>query len=340
MGRRSETRIAKRAPVLVHGTGPTGSTFAAPALLIDISGAGASLTGLNGVGLPGRRVELEYQGRKARYRIQWVGKDGTKRANQVGLRSLEPGSFIWGVQLPDWSEDTFDPGHLEDARAASIYRSGNGSTAKGRERRVFMRHTCRIEAIVTIEGTDLSSPTIVSDLTLGGCYLEMLSPFPMSTLVELKMNPGNTTLHVHGQVRTSPSGMGMGISFTGLTPEDFEKLRKLAPPDAAPPKPASVASPPKTATAPTSSQPTIAAALPAPAISVSPPATEAVDSEFEFSQDLTHSDPGDVNQSAVAGQPSTADALEAIVRALFRKGVLSRSEVDEELRKLMTVKSS
>jgi len=349
MGRRSETRIAKRAPVLVHGTDPNGSPFAVPAQLIDISGAGASLTGLNGVGLPGTKVELEYQGRKARYRIQWVGKEGTKRANQVGLRSLEPGSFIWGVQLPDWSEDTFDAGQLEDARTASIYRSGNGAAAKGRERRAFMRHTCRIEAVVTIEGTDLSTPTIVSDLSLGGCYLEMLSPFPMSTPVELRMNPGNTTLHVHGQVRTSQSGMGMGISFTGLTPEDFEKLRKLAPPDAAsqklaPPdaasqKPISVASPAK---APTASlpPPVTAAALPPSAIAGSPPATEAVESEFEFSQDLTHSDPGDVNQSVVGGQPSTADALEAIVRALFRKGVLSRSEVAEELRRLMTVKSS
>jgi hypothetical protein len=339
MGRRSETRITKRAPVLVHGTDPSGSPFAVPAQLIDISGAGASLTGLNGVGLPGTKVELEYQGRKARYRIQWVGKEGTKRANQVGLRSLEPGSFIWGVQLPDWSEDTFDPGQLEDARTASIYRSGNGATAKGRERRVFMRHTCRIEAIVTIEGTDLSTPTIVSDLSLGGCYLEMLSPFPMSTSVELRMNPGNTTLHVHGQVRTSQSGMGMGISFTGLTPEDFEKLRKLAPPDAASQKPISVASPAK---APIASlpPPVTAAALPPPAIAGTPPATEAIESEFEFSQDLTHSDPGDVNQSVVGGQPSTADALEAIVRALFRKGVLSRSEVAEELRKLMTVKSS
>jgi hypothetical protein len=106
------------------------------------------------------------------------------------------------------------------------------------------------------------------------------------------MNPSNVTLHVHGQVRTSQSGMGMAISFTGLTPEDFEKLRKLAQPDAAPPEPTSVASPPKTATVSSSPQPVIAA---------SPPATAAVEPESEFSQDLTHSDPGDVNQSVVAG---------------------------------------
>jgi hypothetical protein len=330
MGRRCEVRVAKHVPILVHGTDPSGTPFRVPAKTIDISGSGASLTGLNGSGLPGTKIEIEYQGRKARYRIQWVGKDGTKRANQVGVRCLEPGNIIWGVELPEWTPDTFEPAQLEVARAASRYGAGNGSAAKGKERRVFMRHTCRIEAVVTIEGTDLSTPTIVSDLSLGGCYLEMLSPFPKATLIELTMNPTNMTLRVHGEVRTSQSGMGMGISFTGLTPEDFEKLRKLAPPETSVPKPASVVASPKPAiTAP-----------PQPAVVAPIPPIDPMESEFELSQDLTHSAPGDVNQSVVAGQPSTADALEAIVRALFRKGVLSRSEVAEELRKLMTVKST
>jgi len=331
MGRRSEVRIAKHMSILVHGTDPNGSPFHMPAKTVEISGTGASLTGLNGAGLPGTKIEIEYQGKKARFRIQWVGKDGTKRANQVGVRCLEPGNIIWGVELPEWTPDTFEPVQPEDARTASAYGTGNGSVAKGKERRVFLRHTCRIEAVATIEGTDLSTPTIVSDLSLGGCYLEMLSPFPKATRVELTMNSSHALMRVHGEVCTSQSGMGMGIFFTGLTPQDFEKLRKLAPPEAIAPKSANAVLPPKAA---------IATSLPRPAEVVIPPHGDDLESEFEFSQDLTRSAPGDVNQSVVAGQPSTADALEAIVRALFRKGVLSRSEVAEELRKLMTVKSS
>jgi hypothetical protein len=124
---------------------------------------------------------------------------------------------------------------------------------------------------------------------------------------------------------------GTGKLYLGLTPEDFEKLRKLAPRDAIAPKPANAVIPPKAA---------IATSHPRPAEVAIPPHRDDLESEFEFSQDLTHCSPEDVNQSVVAGQPSTADALEAIVRALFRSGVLSRSEVAEELRKLMTVKSS
>ena len=331
MGRRSEVRVSKHVPVLVHGTDPSGTPFAMPAKTLDISGTGASLTGLNGVGLPGTKIEIEYQGRRAGYRIQWVGKDGTKRANQVGVCCLQPGSIIWVAELPEWTADTFDESQVEVARDGPPgSRSGNGTAAACKERRGFLRHTCRIEALVTIEGTDMSSPAIVSDISLGGCYLQMLSPFPLNTLVELTMNPSNTTLHVHGQVRTSQIGMGMGISFTGLTPEDFENLRKLAPPEGSAPKPASVVSPSK---ARDRSVPIKARRRG----SLSP--AQDHESEFEFQQDLTHSAPAGANQSVVVGQPSTADAPEAIVRALFGNGILNRSEVAEELRKLITATS-
>ncbi|HYL68091.1 MAG TPA: PilZ domain-containing protein [Candidatus Limnocylindria bacterium] len=313
MGRRSEARVAKHAPVLVRGTDPSGNPFAITAHVRDISGSGASLTGLNGVGTPGTKVEIEFQGRKARYRIQWVGKEGTPLASQVGLRCLEPGNFIWGVQLPEWTEDTYDLTQTPAARPVlSSSPSGNGAATAAKERRRFPRHICRIEALVTIEGTDMSSPAIISDISLSGCYLEMLSPLPVNTLIELTMSLSHTNLHVHGNVRTSQMGMGMGVAFTGLTPEDFETLRKLAPPEGSALKPATA--------------------------SAAPPAREN-EAEFELQHERTRPAPEGAAQSVITGQPSTADALEAILRALFKKGILSRSEVAEELQKLMTTKS-
>jgi hypothetical protein len=136
----------------------------------------------------------------------------------------------------------------------------------------------------------------------------------VNTLIELTMNLSHTNLHVHGSVRTSQMGMGMGVAFTGLTPEDFETLRKLAPPEGSAPKPPKPLSPP-------------------------PPPARDSESEFEPQHERTRPAPASATQSVIAGQPSTADALEAILRALFRKGVLSRSEVAEELQKLMTAKS-
>ncbi|MGH9712331.1 MAG: PilZ domain-containing protein [Candidatus Acidiferrales bacterium] len=315
MGRRTEVRVAAHMPVLVRGTDPDGNPFAVTAQVHDISGSGASLTGLNGLGVPGTKIEVEYHGRKARYRIQWVGEEGSPRANMVGLRCLEPGNYIWEVKLPKWTEDGYDPSQapIPTAESAAAPPTKGGPPAM-EERRAFSRHPCRFEALASIEGTDMSSPAVVTDISLGGCYLEMLSPLPVGILIDLSMNPSNTTLHVHGKVRTSQMGMGMGVEFTGLTPEDFEKLRKSAPPDA-------------------------------PARQVGkkplPPAADVVESvmELELEPERAHQAPAGAPPSAVAGQPSTADALEAIVRVLFRRGVISRGEVAEELQKLLTAKS-
>jgi PilZ domain-containing protein len=315
MGRRTEVRVATHMPVLVHGTDPSGNPFAITAQAHDISGSGAALTGLNGFGVPGTKLDVEYQGRKARFRVQWVGEEGSARANQVGLRCLEPGNYIWGVQLPEWSEDTFDI----NARQISSYAPATTKSAyaaaddgSGKEQRQFPRHTCRIESLVSIEGTNMNVSAKVTDISLSGCYIEMLSPLPVDTLIELTLNPSNTTLHLHGKVRYSQTGMGMGVVFTVVTPDDFEKLRKLAPPGIgtplAPPLPPVQPAPSARPRTPPQPEPPAASQVTAPGIPPTRPAT-------------------------------TSDALEAVVRVLFRKGILSHSELTDELEKLLLSKS-
>ena len=315
MGRRTEVLVAAHMPVLVHGTDSHGNPFNLLAQVRDISGSGASISGLNGVGVPGAKIELEYQGRKAMYRIQWVGKAGSSQANQAGLRCLEPGNYIWGAKLPDWTEDKYDPSQAPVTRSSTAAAPPQKvASPVMEERRAFPRHACRFEALAAIEGTDMSTLAKVTDISLGGCYLEMLSPLPVNTLVDLTLNPSNVTLNVHGKVRTSQTGMGMGVEFTGLTPEDFEKLRKIAPPDTGPP--------------PQGKQPISSPVQPAES-----------ELELELEPERPHPAGAPASNASMAGQPSTADALEAIVRVLFRRGVISRGEVAEELQKLLALKS-
>jgi hypothetical protein len=310
MGRRSEQRIAMRVPVVVRGKDERGAPFVLNAHTHDIAGSGASLSGLNGVGRPGEKIELEYRGKKAMFRVQWVGLEGTPRAGQVGVRCLEPGNYIWGVPLPDWTPDSYDPSASVYARPELFEaKSGRGgvTSAQAVERRKFPRQTCRIEALVADEGAATSLPAKVTDISLGGCYVEMLSPLPLGTLVELTLNPGDTTLQVRGKVRVSQMGMGMGVAFTGMSPEDFEKLRTMAPPVPVAPSAGQVQPsqphPQEPATEQLRTAPVIASKLPA------------------------------------SHHPSTGEALEAIARVLFRKGIITRAEVGEELKKLLTPKS-
>jgi CheY-like chemotaxis protein len=65
------------------------------------------------------------------------------------------------------------------------------------------------------------------DLSLGGCYLEITSPFPVSTRVTLSMRAAEIELKTEGVVRVMHPDKGMGVEFTQTTPEHRELLEKF-----------------------------------------------------------------------------------------------------------------
>ena len=67
----------------------------------------------------------------------------------------------------------------------------------------------------------------LSDLSLRGCYLEIASPFPVSTRVTLSMRAGDVELKAEGVVRVMHPEKGMGVEFTQSTPEHRALLEKF-----------------------------------------------------------------------------------------------------------------
>lgn len=67
----------------------------------------------------------------------------------------------------------------------------------------------------------------LTDLSLGGCYLEMSSPFPVSTRVTLSMRAAGLELKTEGVVRVMHADKGMGVEFIRTTPEHRELLEKF-----------------------------------------------------------------------------------------------------------------
>jgi c-di-GMP-binding flagellar brake protein YcgR len=67
----------------------------------------------------------------------------------------------------------------------------------------------------------------LTDLSLGGCYLEMSSPFPASSRVTLSMRAASVEVRVQGIVRIMHPDKGMGVAFTQNTPEDRAALEKF-----------------------------------------------------------------------------------------------------------------
>src|ERR1700683_4403227 len=99
----------------------------------------------------------------------------------------------------------------------------------GKERRQFPRRICAISAELTADGYSVGIPVKIADISLGGCYIEMFSPLPRNSLVEISCKLDDATLQMSGKVRSSQMGFGMGIAFTSMSPEHFEKLKTFAP---------------------------------------------------------------------------------------------------------------
>lgn len=64
----------------------------------------------------------------------------------------------------------------------------------------------------------------LTDLSLGGCYVESESPFPERALVDLCLRAGGLEIHADGMVRVMHPATGMGIEFPSRTTEQREMV--------------------------------------------------------------------------------------------------------------------
>lgn len=67
----------------------------------------------------------------------------------------------------------------------------------------------------------------LTDLSLGGCYLEMASPFPPSSRVMLSMRAAGAEIRTQGLVRIMHPDKGMGVEFMQNTPGHRAAVEKF-----------------------------------------------------------------------------------------------------------------
>jgi len=67
----------------------------------------------------------------------------------------------------------------------------------------------------------------LTDLSVGGCYLEISSPFPVSSRLVLSMRAAGVELRAQGVVRIMHPDRGMGVEFTQNTREHRAALEKF-----------------------------------------------------------------------------------------------------------------
>jgi hypothetical protein len=80
---------------------------------------------------------------------------------------------------------------------------------------------------VPLEEADPVSLCKLTDLSLGGCYVETASPFPEQALVDLCLRAGGMEIHADGMVRVMHPGSGMGVEFPSRTTEQRETVAQF-----------------------------------------------------------------------------------------------------------------
>jgi PilZ domain len=94
------------------------------------------------------------------------------------------------------------------------------------ERRRSTRHTVSavVQVVDTRSGTRLT--TRASDLGLGGCYVDTLTPLPVGTEVKLGIHKDKVLIELTGKIVYSHPGLGMGIAFVEAASEHKAALEE------------------------------------------------------------------------------------------------------------------
>lgn len=106
-------------------------------------------------------------------------------------------------------------------------RDGSPRPADPDNRRVETRYACRLGAEVYRTGISVPHRCSLTDLSSGGCYLEVSLPFPQGASLEIVVRTYEMKLRLRGAVLTSHPGYGMGVEFELTTKEERDSVKKL-----------------------------------------------------------------------------------------------------------------
>ena len=93
------------------------------------------------------------------------------------------------------------------------------------ERRRTPRYSFIAHAELSEDKSHVRLATRVSELSLYGCYLDMMNPFPSGTLITLKITAGDEIFEAHAKIIYSTPNMGAGVVFLEVDPKHQPILR-------------------------------------------------------------------------------------------------------------------
>jgi hypothetical protein len=94
------------------------------------------------------------------------------------------------------------------------------------ERRRAPRYPIIADAEITEIASETKLSARTSDLSVGGCFLDMMNPSPEGTEIAVRISRGDTTFTARGRVVFLFPNMGMGVMFTSVPASQQAVLEK------------------------------------------------------------------------------------------------------------------
>jgi len=91
------------------------------------------------------------------------------------------------------------------------------------ERREYARTKVSVPVEIQTDASGSPVRCATADLSLSGCYIETIFPFPIGTSLDLQLSI-ETTVLIAATVVTCDPQVGNGIRFIRVLPEDREAL--------------------------------------------------------------------------------------------------------------------
>jgi len=94
------------------------------------------------------------------------------------------------------------------------------------ERRLHARYTLQVQVELREEGTEVPMRLETTDLSQGGCYVQLLMPLSVGLRVRVVLWLDNCSIVIHGRVVTRHPQFGNGIMFVEFEGQGGQLLKR------------------------------------------------------------------------------------------------------------------
>jgi len=229
---RRERRRAPRIPINAQANFDSAGAENQHATLIDLSDGGTALRSDPLVPprckvyfqftLPGQQQLVRLSGE-----VAWQDASG-----RTGIRFVDVPQASRRL-IHGWLMQNSFKARPEPSRPVPVVPPAGGTrpeprlTANAGNRRGERRLACKLGAEVYRLGVKVPNRCTLSDVSEGGCYVEMPSPFATQTGVEIVVRTADMKVKIQGQVLAVHPGFGMGVRFIFRDAEEREEVLRL-----------------------------------------------------------------------------------------------------------------